>query len=115
MAITIKYPFGQSASIGGAELILVTTLPTASSSTMGDIYLVPRTGSDVKDMYITVSSNGAYTWTTIGTTEFDFQLPFEYAPVEEDGFFYVDSYLNIGAKMDNNGLSAFNLLTMEDV
>lgn len=43
------------------------------------------------------------------------KIPLEYATVEEDGIFFVDNYLNIGAKIDTNGLSAFNLITMEDL
>lgn len=42
-------------------------------------------------------------------------LPTEFATVDEDGIFFVDNYLNIGAKIDDNGLAAFNLLTMEDI
>lgn len=43
------------------------------------------------------------------------KIPLEYATVEEDGIFFVDNYLNIGAKIDTTGLSAFNLITMEDL
>lgn len=33
--------------------------------------------------------------------------------VEEDGIFFVDDYLNVGAKIVSDGLFAFNLLTAE--
>lgn len=42
-------------------------------------------------------------------------IPLEYASVAEDGIFFVDSYLNVGAKIDGNGFAAFNILTMEDL
>lgn len=69
MATTTIYPFGRSASIGGTGYILVTTLPTASASTMGNIYLVPQSGNqNIKDMYVTVVSGGSYVWTQMGST-----------------------------------------------
>lgn len=43
------------------------------------------------------------------------KIPTEFATVDEDGIFFVDNYLNIGAKIDNDGIAAFNLLTMEDI
>ena len=72
MATTTIYPYGQSAAIGGTGYILVNTLPTASSSTTGNIYLVPNeNNSSIKDMYVTVVSGGSYVWTKIGTTSVD--------------------------------------------
>jgi hypothetical protein len=35
--------------------------------------------------------------------------------VDEDGIFFVDQYLNIGVKIDNEGLSSINGLIAEDV
>lgn len=43
------------------------------------------------------------------------KIPLEYATVSEDGIFFVDSYLNIGVKIDTNGISGFNLIIMEDL
>ena len=71
MAITTKYPYGQSATIGGVQYVLVQSLPTASASTMGPIYLVPRSGSAIKDMYVTAVSGSSYVWTPIGDTTLD--------------------------------------------
>ena len=70
MATTTIYPFGQGGeAAGGANFILVDSLPTAGASTTGGIYLVPNGG--VKDMYITVVSNGTYAWSKIGSTTVD--------------------------------------------
>ena len=71
MALIVKYPFGQSATIGGLMYVPVQTLPTASASTMGPIYLVPRSGSNIKDMYVTAVSGSSYVWTPIGETTID--------------------------------------------
>lgn len=52
----------------------VSTLPTASSSTMNKIYLVPSSDpqtQNVKDEYITIESSGTYSWELIGNTSVD--------------------------------------------
>ena len=58
--------------------VVVSTLPTASASTMGKIYLIPSAHSvtqNTKDEYITIrsGSEGSYTysWEQIGSTETD--------------------------------------------
>lgn len=54
--------------------ILVTELPTASADTMGKIYLIPKTGTEtrnIKDEYITIEENQAYAWEKIGDTMLD--------------------------------------------
>ena len=53
--------------------ILVNSLPTASASTTGAVYLVPDAqDATVKNMYVTVqTSGGGYTWTQIGSSSFD--------------------------------------------
>lgn len=53
------------------EFVVVNSLPTASSSTLGKIYLVPSSSPEVqniKDEFITVQNNGAYSWERIGST-----------------------------------------------
>lgn len=52
---------------------VVTTLPTASASTMGIIYLVADTHgtSDNYDEYITIQSGTTYSWEKIGNTDID--------------------------------------------
>lgn len=47
---------------------VVQTLPTASSSTMGKIYLVPITGTGTNNYaeYVTVKSGSTYTWEKFG-------------------------------------------------
>lgn len=51
--------------VGGFSYAVVSSLPSASASTMGIIHLVPNSGSS--DMYLTVESNGSYSWQQIGT------------------------------------------------
>lgn len=56
------------------EFVVSASLPTASASTMGKIYLIPATngsGTNVKDEYITWNDNGTYKWEKIGTTDVD--------------------------------------------
>lgn len=53
---------------------LVSVLPTASSSTLGAIYLVPSSDpqtQNVKDEYITIQQSGSYSWEQIGSTAID--------------------------------------------
>lgn len=97
MATTTIYPYGQSSPIGGSSYVVawdgastpvVANIPagvsvtynsttytgtlTASSSTMGNIYLVAQSANpNVKDMYVTAVSGGSYVWTQIGTTSID--------------------------------------------
>lgn len=70
MATRTIYPYGSpGTSVGGGQYILVDTLPTAGTSTLGNIYLVPN--GNTKDMYITVTSGNGYAWTKIGNTAID--------------------------------------------
>ncbi|MBQ9884419.1 MAG: hypothetical protein IJM43_08215 [Bacteroidaceae bacterium] len=53
---------------------LVSVLPTASSSTMNKIYLVPSSDpqiQNVKDEYITIQNGSTYSWEQIGSTAID--------------------------------------------
>lgn len=52
---------------------VVTTLPTASASTVGIIYLVADThgSQDVYDEYITIQSGTTYSWEKLGNTDID--------------------------------------------
>lgn len=68
-------------SLNQFQYVAVTTLPTASASTMYKIYLVPNsgTGTNVKDEYITIQNVTiedeeeivTYAWELLGTTEID--------------------------------------------
>lgn len=76
--ITDAYTKGQTddaiaAALTG-EFVVSASLPTATASTMGKIYLIPATdgsGTNVKDEYITWNDNGTYKWEKIGTTDVD--------------------------------------------
>lgn len=82
------------AGISGFEYEVVSTLPTASASTLHKIYLTPSSDpqtQNVKDEYITIESSGTYSWELIGNTTID-----------TDSFFVYDidaSELNNGYKI----------------
>lgn len=67
------------AAINSEEYVTVATLPTASASTIGKIYLVGPT-NDEYDRYITTASGGSYSWLQIGTTAISLA---DYATAEE--------------------------------
>lgn len=52
---------------------VVSTLPAASSSTMGKIYLVKdkHSDTDVYDEYITLNTDSKYSWEKLGNTDID--------------------------------------------
>lgn len=54
-------------------IVVQASLPTASASTMGKLYLIPVSGSgqNVKEEYITWLDGSTYKWEMIGTTETD--------------------------------------------
>lgn len=61
-------------AIQGFSYESVASLPTASASTMGKIYLVPSANAqaqNVKDEFITIESGGSYSWEQIGSTAID--------------------------------------------
>lgn len=58
------------AAINGMDYVDVSTLPTASASTMGKIYLVGPDGSGYYSYYYTSYNGSAYSWVgPLGTTE----------------------------------------------
>ena len=50
------------------ETEVVQTLPAASSETVGKIYMIESSTVGEYDRYMTTSTNGVYTWTSLGTT-----------------------------------------------
>lgn len=61
------------AGISQFKYEIVASLPTASSSTVGKIYLVKdeHATNDNYDEYITIESDGSYSWEKIGNTDID--------------------------------------------
>lgn len=56
------------------NVVVASSLPTASASTMNTIYLIPSSHSEqgnVKDEFITIQDGGSYKWEQIGTTSID--------------------------------------------
>jgi len=76
------------------EYVIVATLPTASASTVGKIYLVPSADpatQNVKDEFITIQNDGAYQWEQIGSTAVDLEgyvTTAEMNAAIEGGFYY---------------------------
>lgn len=57
------------AAINVGDYVTATTLPTASASTMGHIYLIGPDANDNYDRYFTQESGGAYSWVSLGSTQ----------------------------------------------
>lgn len=57
--------------ISSIEYVPVDSLPTASSSTMNKIYIVPISGSSNNAQWMTEKNGNTYTWKQIGTTAVD--------------------------------------------
>jgi len=99
----------------------------ASASTLGKVYLVYAGTSGNYDRYVTVGSS-TYSWVNLGTTEItlsDYATSAELSQLEakvegldavivdEAGLFVVDIDLNIGAKVDEYGVHAKNIIEYE--
>lgn len=57
------------AAIDNDDYVTATTLPTASASTMGHIYLIGPDANNNYDRYFTQESGGAYSWISLGSTQ----------------------------------------------
>lgn len=100
----------------------VETLPTASADTVDYIYLVASQTPNTYDMYYTEENQGAYSWKSLGTTavqlsdyatkaelnQLEAKMDNLVLPVVEDGYFIVDNDLNVGVRVDSDGLHAIN-------
>lgn len=59
-------------ALSSFAILPVTSLPSASSETMGKIYLVPISqGSSTMEIWITLENGGVYSWRSIGNTQLD--------------------------------------------
>ena len=99
------------ADIENMDFVTATSLPTASASTMGHIYLIGPDANDNYDRYFTQESGGSYSWVPLGSTKIDLSTYATKAEVdeleakvdellsdvEEDGFFITDEGGNIAA------------------
>lgn len=68
------------AAINVGDYVTATTLPTASASTMGHIYLIGPDANNNYDRYFTQESGGAYSWVPLGSTQINLST---YATQEE--------------------------------
>lgn len=88
------------------SFVVASSLPTASASTMKKIYLIPSSDpqtQNVKDEFITIHENSAYSWEKIGSTAVN--LTNYYTKTESDGRFV--------AKESGKGLSSNDYTTAE--
>ena len=113
------------ADIENMDFVTATSLPTASASTMGHIYLIGPDANDNYDRYFTQESGGSYSWVPLGSTQIDLstyatkaevdeleaKVDELFLSVQENGLFFVDSEYNIGAYIDSSGFHAINILT----
>ena len=56
------------------EVVVASSLPTASASTLKKMYLIPSSNpetNNTKDEFVTVLSSGSYSWEQIGSTAID--------------------------------------------
>lgn len=57
------------ADIADMDFVTAATLPTASASTMGHIYLIGPDANDNYDRYFTQQSGSTYSWVPLGSTQ----------------------------------------------
>lgn len=67
-------------AINTSDYVTAATLPTASASTMGHIYLIGPDANNNYDRYFTQESGGEYSWVFLGSTQIDLST---YATEEE--------------------------------
>lgn len=71
------------ADIENMDFVTATSLPTASASTMGHIYLIGPDANDNYDRYFTQESGGSYSWVPLGSTQIDLSTYATKAEVDE--------------------------------
>ena len=80
-------------------------------------YLATELGT-YQNFGFTLEASGIYLFSYNGTWTMQQLVPLYYdlevALVEESGLFFVDQALNVGARIDSDGLTAANMLTFED-
>ena len=59
------------ADINNMDFVTAATLPTASASTMGHIYLIGPDENDNYDRYFTQEDGSSYSWVSLGSTQID--------------------------------------------
>lgn len=84
--------------INTTDYVTVTTLPTASASTLGPIYLVGPDSSNNYERYVTKQNGSSYEWVSLGSTAIDLS---DYATT--DDLFAVESQLY--RQVDISGLT----------
>ena len=102
------------ASLQSEQYVEVASLPTASASTLGKIYLVGPDAYGNYERYITSYDGNAYTWVSIGDTSISLNDYMQKGNVEEDGLYFVDFNMNVGAKIVQGGFFSINGINITD-
>lgn len=71
------------AAINVGDYVTATTLPAASASTMGHIYLIGPDANNNYDRYFTQESGGSYSWVSLGSTQIDLSTYATQAEVDQ--------------------------------
>lgn len=94
------------------DFVTATTLPTASASTMGHIYLIGPDANDNYDRYFTQESGGSYSWIPLGSTQIDlstYATQEELTQLEHEVLNYVNNPEYIFAYTDSDGRFLFGI------
>lgn len=101
------------AAINVGDYVTATTLPTASASTMGHIYLIGPDANNNYDRYFTQESGGSYSWVSLGSTQIDLSTYATQAEVDqlEAKFYKLGDNVAVNTtaanwKLKGDGLSA---------
>lgn len=93
--------------INSMDFVTAASLPTASASTMGHIYLIGPDASNNYDRYFTQQDGSSYSWVSLGSTQIDLstyatqaevdQLDLkQYVPVKEEVYEILNYSMNSG-------------------
>ena len=84
------------ADINNMDFVTAATLPTASASTMGHIYLIGPDENDNYDRYFTQEDGSSYSWVSLGSTQIDLSTYATQSEVDQlehkvDGYFELNT------------------------
>lgn len=99
-----------SSDLGSVYRYNGTTGGASSWSSTGKIGGYPMDQTPTQGSTRAVTSGGVYEQITQLGQLLSNRL--DYAHTEEDGIFFIDEYLNVGAKIDTNGMASINQLSV---
>lgn len=109
--------------INNMDFVTAASLPTASASTMGHIYLIGPDENDNYDRYFTQQDGSSYSWVSLGSTQIDLstyatksevdqletKVKSKIPLVQEDGFYIADEGGNVVVKYTSDGFDVAKL------